>query len=135
MAAKEELKRSLQLQYEIWTYAVTASRNSESPQASMLLLPALNSMFDIVTTRTQSTTIHPPLIIFVKWGVVSLAAALLAGHGMAASKVRSWVHVLMFATTISLTVYVILEIEYPRLGMITLESADRVLLELREEMK
>jgi hypothetical protein len=30
---------------------------------------------------------------------------------------------------------VILDLEYPRLGLIRVESADRVLLELRESMK
>jgi len=33
------------------------------------------------------------------------------------------------------TVYVILDIEYPRLGLIRVESADQVLVELRESMK
>jgi hypothetical protein len=34
-----------------------------------------------------------------------------------------------------IVVYVILDIEYPRAGLIRLESADQVMVELRQEMK
>jgi hypothetical protein len=51
------------------------------------------------------------------------------------SKSRSWIHILGFAVVMAATVYVILDIEYPRLGLIRVESADQVLVELRESMK
>ena len=54
---------------------------------------------------------------------------------MAASKARSWVHIAGFAAVMSLAVYVIIDIEYPRLGLITVEGSDRVLQELRDSMK
>ena len=34
-----------------------------------------------------------------------------------------------------IVVYVILDIEHPRAGLIRLESADQVMVELRQEMK
>jgi hypothetical protein len=82
-AAQAELARSLQLQGEIWSNAVEACRDLGSQPAHMLLLPALNAMFDITTTRTEAMRNHPPSIIFAMIGVLSLAAALLAGYGMA----------------------------------------------------
>ena len=68
-------------------------RDSGSQPAHMLLLPALNAMFDITTTRTEAMKNHPPSIIFAMIGVLSLAASLLAGYGMAGGKLRSWVHI------------------------------------------
>ena len=35
----------------------------------------------------------------------------------------------------ALAVYVILDIEYPRLGLIRVDAVDQVLVELRESMK
>lgn len=134
-ATKAEMARSLRLQGEIWTAAVAACRDSGSPPAHMLLLPALNQMIDITTTRTEARKIHPPLIIFAMLGVLSLTASLLAGYGMAGGKLRSWIHILGFAAVMALTVYVIVDIEYPRFGLIRVDGADRVLLELREGMK
>jgi hypothetical protein len=49
-AVKAELARSVKLQREIWALAVSSSREAGTAQAPMLLLPALNAMFDITTT-------------------------------------------------------------------------------------
>jgi hypothetical protein len=55
----------------------------------MLLLPAVNQMIDITTTRTVAGLTHPLEIIFVMLCVLALACSLLAGYGMV--KVQSGV--------------------------------------------
>jgi hypothetical protein len=51
-AAREELTKGTLLQGEIWNQAVTATRAPDThPDAARLLIPALNSMIDITTTR------------------------------------------------------------------------------------
>lgn len=132
-AARAELARGKAIQQEIWQQAVVASSQAPAP-AAILLLPALNQMFDIGTTRTLAASIHPPLTIFVMLGALVLISALFAGHGMAASKTRSWTHVLGLAATLAVTVYVIIDIEYPRLGLIRVDAFDRALVELRRAM-
>jgi len=67
-------------------------------------------------------------------GILALLSALLAGHAMAVSKTRSWIHVVGFALVMAITVYVILDLEYPRLGFIRIDAADQVLIELRQSM-
>jgi hypothetical protein len=101
----------------------------------MLLLPALNAMFDISTTRTMGTRIHSPAMIYWLLFLLSLGCALLAGHGMAAVKPRSWFHTIGFAVIVSVAAFVILELEYPRAGLIGERGYDQVLAELRETMK
>lgn len=134
-AVRAELARSIKLQGEIWSTSIAACREAGSQAAHVLLLPALNAMFDITTTRTEATNHHPPWIIFAMLGSLSLVSSLLAGYGMAGSKSHSWIHILGFAVVVSLTVYVIMDLEYPRLGLIRVDSADQVLIQLRESMK
>jgi hypothetical protein len=134
-AAKAELARSIKLQGVIWTNAIGACRDAGSQPSHVLLLPALNQMFDITTTRTAAAKIHPPWIIFAMLGLLSLAASLLAGYGMAGGKSRSWIHILAFAAVTAITVYVIMDIEYPRLGLFRVDATDRVLIDLRESMQ
>lgn len=67
--------------------------------------------------------------------LVALASALLAGYGMAGGKSRRWLHVISFAVVIALTVYVILDIEFPRRGLIRVDAFDQALVEVRESMK
>ena len=132
-AAMAALTRSFALQGDIWRGALEASRSE--PQARMLLVPALNEMFDITTTRTAAFQMHPPTIIFAMLGLVALACALFAGYATAGSKSRSLVHSVGFVLILSLTVYVILDLEFPRMGLIRVDATDKVLADLRESMK
>jgi hypothetical protein len=131
-----EIERSKVLQREIWTDAVAAGAMPDArPPASLLLLPALNAMIDISTTRMLAVQMHPPAIIYALLFVLALAGALLAGHAMAAAKRRSALHVIGFAAATAIAVYVIIDLELPRLGFIRVEAFDRALVELRESMR
>jgi len=135
-AAYQELAKGDEIQREIWHQSVAASRApGASPAAPMLLLPALNAMFDIATTRTLAAQIHPPLIIFIMLFALALISAMLAGYGMAGGKERNSIHMACYALVIAVSVYVILDIEYPRLGLIQIESFDQALSDLRNTMK
>jgi hypothetical protein len=135
-AAKAGLARSGELQRAIWTAAVAASRQEGAhPDAGKLLLPALNEMIDITTTRTMATRIHPPRIIYALLFLLGLGCALLAGYGMTARKSRSWLHILGFVTMTVIAIYVTLDLEYPRVGLLRIDAYDEVLVELLESMK
>jgi hypothetical protein len=75
-------------------------------------------------------------VIFIMLSVLALASSLLAGHSMAGGRSGSYsVHMLAFAAIMAVTVYVILDLEYPRLGLIRVDAADQVLVDLRDSMK
>jgi hypothetical protein len=134
-AAKAAPNTSTHLQNEIWTQAVSASRLADShPDAGKLLLPALNQMIDITTTREMAANLHPPPIIFILLFALGLACSLLAGYGMAAGP-RSWLHLLGFTAITVITVFVILDIEYPRQGLFRADAYDQALIDLRENMR
>jgi hypothetical protein len=77
---------------------------------------------------------HPPMVIFAMLFGLALAASLLAGYSMTGSRVRSWFHMLGFALVMAVAVYVILDIEYPRLGLIRVDAFDQAMIDLRESM-
>jgi len=134
-AAKRELARAIAFQNDIWRQAVAASTAKDAvPSAPILLLPALNAMIDITTTQVMATQMHPPLVVFVMLFGLALAASLLAGYGMSGSAVRRWFHMLGFAFVMAVAIYVILDIEYPRLGLIRIDAFDQALTDLRASM-
>jgi hypothetical protein len=136
VAAKAELDRSGAMQGQIWTRAVPATREPGAhPDAGKLLLPALNAMFDITTMRTMAARSHPPIIIYALLILLGLGCALLAGYRMAEGKQRNWVHSIGFIAIMGVSLFVILDMEYPRLGFIRLDAYDQVLAELRNSMK
>jgi hypothetical protein len=67
-------------------------------------------------------------------GLLVLTCALLAGHDLAGSPTRSWSHILGFAILMTLAVFVILDLEYPRIGLIRTDPLDRKLVEVRRGM-
>lgn len=134
-AVRDSLAKVNDLQRQIWRQAVEAIQAEGAlPAAPMLLLPALNAMIDITTTRTMATQMHPPRVVFVMLFGLALAASLLAGYGMTGSKLRSRFHMLGFALVMAFAVFVILDIEYPRLGLIRVDAFDQALVDLREGM-
>ena len=134
-AAQAELAKSKKLQEEIWTQAVAVTRLPNSHQdAGKLFLPAINNMIDIATTRTMWLQAHPPVIIYGLLFSLGLVCSLLAGYRMAIHH-RSWVHIFSFTVLTVIVAYVMLDIEYPRAGLIRLETADSLLVQLREAME
>jgi hypothetical protein len=135
-SAKSHLDRAAALQVEIWTRAVAACRDADSTSTTTLLLPALNEMFDATTSHTMGARMHPPALIYVMLALLVLAGALLAGYGMgAADQARYWFHALAFVVVLSLAIYVILDFEFPRIGLLRIDAIDQVFVELRAGME
>jgi hypothetical protein len=134
-AAEQELARGEQIQQEIWSRAVTASRADPTQNAARLLLPALNEMIDVTTSRTIALHTHLPTLIFALLICVALLSGLLAGYAMAKRERRSWLHLLLYAAVVSMTIYVVLDLDYPRSGLIHLKAADNALIKLRDSIR
>ena len=60
---------------------------------------------------------------------------MLVGYDTSTNEKRSWIHIIVFAGIMSLSVYVILDIEFPRFGLIQVAAADQVLIDLRQNMR
>lgn len=135
-ATAASLAEGAALQGRIWAQAVAACRRPDAPsQAFMLLVPALNDMIDITTTRVMATRNHPPLVIFLLLGGLSLVGAMLVGYGISPNKQRTWFHTVVFSIFLALTVYVIVDLEFPRMGLIRVDAHDAVLTDLSKSMQ
>jgi len=126
---------TIRLQREIWDESVKASFNSEAKvDAAKLLLPAINDMVGITFVRRNAFNMHPPAIVFWLLYAFSCITAFVAGYGMKTGR-HEWIYVLVFAFSISLTIFTTLEIEYPRRGVIRPTQMDQQLVELHDSMR
>jgi hypothetical protein len=66
---------------------------------------------------------------------VALSTAVIAGYSMSRRGHRSFLHVVLYATSIALTIYVVLDLEHPRRGLIRLDSTDRIIENLRNSIR
>ena len=133
--AQQDIAKSQALQNELWQKSVAAAARSNNAAATMLLLPALNAMIDITTTRIAATENHPPAVIFAMLAAVALVSALAAGFEMGGSANRSWLHIVGYALILSVSVYVIIDLEFPRRGLIRVDAFDHYITDVRSSMK
>ena len=134
-AAEQELAHAAQIQERIWSQAVTASRADSTQTAARLLLPALNEMIDVTTSRTVALYTHLPPLILALLISVALFSGLLAGYAMAQRRSRSWIHMLVYALVVAITIYAVLDLDHPRSGLIRLDAADDALVKLRDSIR
>ena len=133
--ARAQLERSKGLQNEIWAASMSSIQRASPGTPTMLVVAALNDMIDLTATRTVAAMSHPPVVIFAMIFVLLLASALVAGQDSAASAVKSLRRYGSLALVLSLTVFVILEIEFPRMGFIRIEAYDQLLVDVRTDMR
>lgn len=134
-AADREVAHAAQLQQEIWSDAIAARPVNPTGDVARLLLPALSEMIDVTTSRTVALHIHLPPLIFALSISVALLSGLLAGYGMTKRHARSWLHLFLYALVIALTIYTVVDLDYPRFGLIHLNSVDNALNQLRDSIR
>lgn len=125
----------LAIQEKLWAKVVAACAKAPTPAVMSLMVPAMNEMFDVATLRTAAADLHVPTIVMGMLFVIAMGCALLAGFDMSAAKGRSLMHYLGFALLIALAVFVILDMEFPRFGLIRLDSFDSYMEAARTGMK
>jgi hypothetical protein len=54
---------------------------------------------------------------------------------MAFTKMRHWMHMLCFVSIFAVSIYFILDFDYPRLGLVRIEGFDQVLTETLQGME
>jgi hypothetical protein len=123
------------LQKEIWTGVLAALKEAPA-QATIVVTPALNQMIDITTSRAIASRTHTPILIFSVLLILGLVCSFLAGYVLANARTRNVrLHMVAFAVVITLTIYVIFDLDYPRFGLIQLDFADQALIDLLAGMK
>ena len=130
-----EARVASSLQQELWAETIAALADAP-PQATFVVIPALNEMIDVTTRRTIASITHTPKLVMAMLLLLGLVCSLLAGFTIAGSKTsRVGLHLLAFAIMMSTTIYVIIDLDYPRLGIIRLDFADQALTDLLATMK
>lgn len=128
------LNESHDYQNQLWTNAASICSSIKTNYPCMLIMPALNEVFDMENSRIKNTLIHPPLYIFVLLIGVTLVTTFFIGNNIGNRKDLSIVHITLYALVISLVIFSIIDMEYPRLGFIRINDFDKVLIDLRASL-
>lgn len=124
--------RAALLQKQIWARMVTVTK--AAPDKEVLLLPPVRLMAEVAAKRTLAVRTHITSPAFLFMLGLAVVGALLVGLTTAQGEGRNWPYRLLFALVVSSAIHVVVDLEYPRTGIVSTEEADSLLLELRETM-
>ena len=117
-AVHEAEQRATALQEEIWRQAVSACQASPGWRPDQLVLLPLNDMIDITTMRTVAAQTHPPAIVYLTPDRAGSGRGTACRIRHGGTALASRFHAVAFALVLMCTVYVILELEFPRWGLV-----------------
>ena len=115
-----------------WDATVAARPQASFRPVCAQALPALANAFEVARLRLGASEKHPPQVVYAMLFGLGLGS-LLAGFGMAAATACSWIHMVIFAATLTVTLYAVTDMEYPRLGLIRIESFDHFLVDAHQQ--
>jgi hypothetical protein len=118
-----------------WREAVSVVTIPSGERARLVLLPALKDMFVAAERERLARRLHPPKIVYLMLGLTALAAALLGGYAFASTPTRNWTYLIGIAGAVSISTYVILDLEYPRIGLVRVDPLDQVLSDFRKTLR
>ena len=130
----EHLRKANEVEEKIWLAAVEASLRPSNQTLATTYLPAFNDMFEAAHTGYYLTKIHPPAVIFALLLGLAILGGFLVGYNSAETKQKYHLHALCYVLLTAFTIYIILNMEYPRLGFIDLSVFDHILVSVREDM-
>ena len=98
------------------------------------ILDSISTMIDAADSQHQAQYMHPPSAIVSFLFILTLIGALLAGYVMGIETRRDWFLAVLYAVLMSYSFAIILDLDYPRVGMINLDQSEQTLLVIRRGM-
>jgi hypothetical protein len=127
----EAATRSARLRHELWRQAMAACPLGTCPAASVsLVVTGLDSMFAFPTKQSLMARMHPPNTVFGALYGLALICSFLVGYDMAGLRTRIWRYAFAFPVAMTGILWVILDVEYPRLGTNRLNELEQLLRSL-----
>jgi hypothetical protein len=123
------------LNAELWSGTLSACPSASYVSTCSLLLPVIAHVFETAQLRRGANEKHPPKIVFGMLYGFGLVGSLLAGFSMATSKAPSRVHLFAFALALSFALFVLTNVEFPRLGLIRVDFFDHFLTDVEAKMR
>lgn len=132
-AAKEAIRRSLEIQQKLWRAGMEASAANPQVVPSGLFVQALNTMIDVHEERLTAARNQVPPIVFVMLEGIAIIAFGFEGYGLQLADVRSRPAMWIMAAMIGSVITFVVDLDRPQSGFITVDQ--RPLLDYLEGHK
>ncbi len=130
---KAAMDSTVAIQNRIWNIAATLGRDRDNLHRTSQMIPALNAVIDVTTTRTALTLAKVPDLIIYLLFMLCFTASFMLGYSKGAK--NDWIVTGIFALMIGITIFTILDLDRPRSGVITMDQVNDNIKMLRTMFK
>jgi len=124
------IKRGDEQLKKIWAAGVQAARSDPNPVTTGLFIAALNELIDNRSARFEIQNRHiPEVILFLLFFIFVMNGAII-GYTEGLGGKRAYVPTVLFTLLITLVVFLIIDLDRPRRGLITVKQD--YILQLKE---
>ncbi len=114
-------QRLATIQSSLWSAAVQGV--NESPSLTLIVIPPLNEVFDLLAVRNAATHRHLPALVLFLLFSSALAAMATVGYGLGLSKNRHRLAAAALCLLISVSLWTTIDLDFPRAGLIQISDA------------
>jgi hypothetical protein len=129
LKAKEDAGKSGSI---VWASVSSFSKKPNALIPSLQMIPALNSMLDIATTRDIMLRAGVPDAVLITLIILTLTLSFIGGFTTPSVGSKDWVVIVGFALLTSLIIYLTLDLGRPMRGLIKSDLGQQSILDLRK---
>lgn len=111
------LQKATVISDRIWNHVATISQKDPSVVKSTQMIPAVNDMIDAVGSREEARNSHVPESILWLLFILCFAGSFIVGFATK-SKRADWITLLSYSLITVMTIFIILDLDQPRYGII-----------------
>jgi hypothetical protein len=134
-SGEKALAHSQFLKLQLWNQIIAACKITNNNAATMLVVPAFNNVFEIARTRYDIRLVHAPIAIFILLIGLASLSSFLAGYSTVGKHSYNFIYIVSYAAITAFTIYIIIDLELPRLGLIRVDNFDSLIVEIRNNIK
>lgn len=120
---------------KLWKRATELSKDPNNLAATQQMIPALNTMIDVTTTRLSGEKAKVPQSILIMLFFLSVITAFYGGYSEGRNGRIDWLIQIGFCLLVSLVVLFTLDLDRPRRGFVNLDAPNQTIIDLRKNFE
>jgi len=120
---------------KLWKRACDLSKDPANLAATQQMIPALNTMIDVTTSRISGEKAKVPESILIMLFFLALITAFYGGYSEGRKGKIDWLIQIGFCLLVSLVVLFTLDLDRPRRGFVNLDVPNQTIIDLRKNFE
>lgn len=129
---KHALDQASIIEDQIWQTTVIAGYTDPNESLGQSFIDVVSALFEQAHNGINMTKMHAPAIIFYLMLGLAALGAFMIGYDSAENKQKQPLHIAFYVLLTGATIFIILNLEFPRIGFIHSGTFDQLIVDVRD---